>query len=120
MAEREVCFRFVKENGDRYKRSTYDRVKASPNEKIIDFRDKVHAAKSDYLGGIDRSELTVREAGATVALRASDRILNRGIVEANALVVVVPDLNDSVPIADENYHLIEEKEKNKYEGMLDQ
>ena len=80
----------------------------------------MHAANSDFLGGIDRSQLTVREEGATNALRASDLIVNRGIVEASALLVVVPDLNDSVPIADENYHLIEEKVKNKYEGMLDQ
>jgi hypothetical protein len=91
MAERDVWFRFLKENGEPYKRSTYDRVKASPNEKIIDFRDKVHAAKSDYLKGIDRSELTVWEVGGTSALdEDTDTVGDRGTSKANALVVVVP------------------------------
>jgi hypothetical protein len=59
MAERDVWFRFVQENGHPYKRSTYDRVKSSPDQKIIEFRDKVHAAKFDFLEGIDRSQLAI-------------------------------------------------------------
>jgi hypothetical protein len=40
-------------------------VKSSSDQKIIDFRDKVHAVKSDFLEGIDRSQLTIWEEGAT-------------------------------------------------------
>ena len=120
--ERYVWFRFVTENGEPYKRSKYDRVKASPNDKIIDFRDKVHAAKSDFLGGIDRSQLTVREAGGANDLDEDTvTVGERGTTKANALVVVVPITRDaSIPIADENYHLIEERQKKKHEGKWDQ
>jgi len=97
MAERDVWFRFVKENGEPYKRSTYDVVKSSSDQKIIDLRDKVHAEHSDYLKGIHRSELTVWEEGATNALdEFRDIVGNRGTTKANALVVVVPAVNLNV------------------------
>jgi hypothetical protein len=89
--ERVVWFRFVDENGEPYKRSRFGRLKTSSDQKIIEFRDKVHAEYSGFLEGIHKIQLTVREEGATNVLdEETDTVGNRGESKAKALLVVVP------------------------------
>jgi hypothetical protein len=106
MTERDVWIRFVKENGEPYKKSTVGRLKSSSDQKIIDFRDKVHAEYSGFLEGIHNIQLAIWEEGGTSALdEDKDTVGNRGNGKANALLVVVPTATD-IESATESTRLI--------------
>ena len=121
-----VWFLLVDEEGQAYRGTSADKVQLLPDGDVADFRNAVHAKNSTILEGIVPAQLVVyanREAFERKdnPVRASCNLVGLGEDEDYALLVVVPIRRDvSIPIADENYHLIEEKQKNKYEGMWDQ
>jgi hypothetical protein len=106
MAKRDALFRFIKENGSRYKRSTYDAVSIDPNSKIECISEMQYTLRTRII----LSELTVREEGDTNALGENKDIVDkRGTTKENALVVIVPESSSKRQKVDESFEWKEEE-----------